>query len=196
MAPSCSVPAGSPSASRTILPFAGSAVVRSIPDMARARELAHATWPSSLSKKAGRSGTMASRRLRCGSPRGNAGSDHPLPWIHSRSGCAAAWAAIAWRYAAASVRSWRSQLRESMPPSIGWTCASWNPGSSVSPSSSITRVAGPIRGRTSAELPTKTIRPSRAATASAAPASSVIVSTVAPRKTRSGRSLELMPDRS
>ena len=48
MAPSCSVPVGSPSASRTIRPPAGSGVARSIPAIASARELAHATWPSSL----------------------------------------------------------------------------------------------------------------------------------------------------
>ena len=54
-----------------------------------------------------------------------------------------------------------------MPADTGWTCASWNPGTSIRPARSITSVASPTAARMSSSVPTRAIRPSRTATACA-----------------------------
>ena len=195
IAPSCSVPVGSPSASRTIRPFAGSGVVRSIPEMARALELAHATWPSSLSKKAGRSGTIASRRCggarRAGRRAATSRCQDPLPF---------------------RVRGRVGGDRIEVRGRIGQVVEVAAPGEHAALDGMDMRILESREERLAVELdhprsrpdqrphirraPDKASRPSRTAKASAGPASSVIVSTVAPRNTRSGRSVELMRDRS
>ena len=55
----------------------------------------------------------------------------------------------------------------SKPPLTGWTCASWNPGTSMRPARSTTSVPGPTACRTSSSVPTIAIRPSVIATACA-----------------------------
>jgi hypothetical protein len=89
-ASSCRVPVGSPAASRSIRPRAGSGVVRSMPARCSARLLTQAPWPSRLTRYTGRSATMASSSAAVGVPPGKASIDHPPPEIHAREGWAAA----------------------------------------------------------------------------------------------------------
>ena len=71
------------------------------------------------------------------------------------------------------------------PPSGGWTCASWKPGSRVRPSRSTTRVEPSARERSSASSPTATIRPSRTARAEATGRAGSIVRSEPLTKSRS-----------
>ena len=90
IAPSWSVPDGSPSAVRSIRPSPGSGVSRVMPASSSARELTQAPCPSRLVKNAGRSGTIASRTSFVGVPPGNTSMYQPPPRIHGASGSAAA----------------------------------------------------------------------------------------------------------
>ena len=85
MAPSCRVPCGLPSGSRSIRPSGGSGVSAVIPASSSARELAQAPWWSRLGRNTGRSGTTASRSAAEGVPPGNAAIAQPPPMIHGPS---------------------------------------------------------------------------------------------------------------
>ena len=78
-----------------------------------------------------------------------------------------------------------------MPPSIGCTCASMKPGTTVWRSSVITRVVWPASSRISAAVPTAASRPAVIASASASEPSHgpAIGSRRAPRMTSSGGSI-------
>ena len=89
IASSCKVPCGSPDSRRSILPPGGSGVSRVIPAAASATVFTQPSCPSRLSKKAGRSGTTASRSARLGVPPAKESIDHPVPTIQSSSGCSA-----------------------------------------------------------------------------------------------------------
>ena len=89
-APSWKVPAGKPSASRSMRPSAGSGVVASSPASRIAAVFAHALWWSRLMRSTGRSGTTASSSVRTGAPPGKWSIDQPPPTIHASSGFASA----------------------------------------------------------------------------------------------------------
>ncbi len=156
VAPSCKLPEGRPSSSRSIRPSDGSGVSRSTPASSSAREFAQAPWWSRLCRSTGRSGTTASRSAAVGLPPGNAGIAQPPPVIHSASGCAAAYAAIASRNSSRVSSSDRSQRCRSSPPWIGCTCASVKPGDSSPPARSTTSAPAPCER---ASGPTAAIRP-------------------------------------
>ncbi|MDT7679215.1 MAG: hypothetical protein QOD82_7117 [Pseudonocardiales bacterium] len=96
-APSCSMPLGTPSASRSIRPSTGSALRRSIPASSSALLFTQAPWWSRLTRYTGRSGTTASSSSRVGMPPANAASAQPPPETHGSSGRAAAWSATSRR---------------------------------------------------------------------------------------------------
>ena len=74
------------------------------PAISSARLLTHASWPSLLGRKTGRSGTTRSRSSRLARPPGKWARYQPLPRIHGSSGFAAAYAAIRSRYASMPAR--------------------------------------------------------------------------------------------
>ena len=92
-APSCSMPTGSPPASRSMRPSAGSGVDLSIPAARSAAVLTQAPCPSRLGRNTGLSATTASSRSRVGMPPGKASIDQPPPVIHSSPGWSLAYAA-------------------------------------------------------------------------------------------------------
>ena len=104
-------------------------------------------------------------------PPGKTSIDHPPPRIHSAPGLTRAYAATRARHSSVDVAACRSHWIISSPAVTGWTWASWKPGSSRPPPRSTTSVPDPAAARTSASVPTATIRPSRTATAPATEAS-------------------------
>ena len=142
MAPSCSMPVGCPSSSRSIRPSTGSGVLASTPASSRAREFTHAPWWSRLIRKTGRSGTSASRKPRSGVAAGKAlhrpaAAGDPGPIRLSRNV-----ARDPARYSSGVIAPLRSQVPSSTPPWTGWAWASWKPGTSSRPERSTTSVAG------------------------------------------------------
>lgn len=78
------------------------------------------------------------------------------------------------------------------PAETGWTWASPNPGVTLRPRSSTTRVRDPVSPAIDASEPTATIRPSRTATALAMLRARSMVAIRPPRRTRSaGRSVAM-----
>ena len=185
IAPSWSVPLGVPSGSRSIRPSDGSGVDAVTPASSSALVFTQALWPSRLVRKAGRSGTIRSRSSRRGVPPSNAAMYQPPPRIHASSGCDRAYASITSNPGPDCASAWRSHRSIARPPWTGWTWASWNPGVTVRPRSSITRVRGPIHPATIASGPTATSLPSRTATADAHDRAASMVAIRPPRRTRS-----------
>ncbi len=163
MAPSCSVPVGWPSASRSNRPWAGSGVSRVRPASSSARVFTQAPWWSRLGRKTGRSGTTESRSAAVGVPPGKADIAHPPPRIQGSSGCASAYALMVARYSSRVCASVRSQRTRSSPPCTACTCASTNPGlSSPPPQSTTSAPAG-------TSPPTDAIRPPSTTTGPTSP---------------------------
>ncbi len=100
-------------------------------------------------------------------PGPNTDIDQPPPVIHSTSGFAAAYSPIAARYPARSSMLLRSQREASMPAPIGWTWLSWKAGNIMRPPRSTSVVFAPTIPSAAAAEPTKLMRPSVTATASA-----------------------------
>ena len=158
---------------------------RSRPASSSALVFTQALWPSRLVRKAGRSGRIRSSSSRRGVPPSNAAMYQPPPRIHASSGCDRAYASITSISDPVCASAWRSHRSIASPPWTGWTCASWNPGVTVRPRNSMTRVRGPIRSATIASGPTATSRPSRTARAVAHDRAASIVAIRPPRRTRS-----------
>ena len=92
-----------------------------------------------------------------GLPPGKMSIDHPPPTTHGSSGFADAYSETIRSYSRASYASERLQRSISKPLDGGWTCASWNPGTSSLPARSTTSVPEPISSPTSPSVPTATI---------------------------------------
>ncbi len=186
IAVSCSVPDGAPVVSRSITPPAGSGVAGVIPASSSARAVAPRRvavprlssdravgderieeLPRSASGRRSRPSTSrrrrSTRRAEC-EPRTRRSPPHAPPASSSRRGRTA---------------------RAAIPPCAKWRWASWKPGRTVRPSSSITSIAGPISSRISRSEPTATIRPPATATASARGWAGSTVMTLPPRSASS-----------
>ena len=144
----------------------GSGVSRSIPASSRARVLTHDEWPSRFGRNAGRSGTIASRSSRRGTPRSKSAMDQPLPMIQG-VGVGAGVRPDRVEDASRPRASRTSHWIRSTPGADRVDVGVLEPGTSSRPRRSMTRVRGPISAPTSAADPTATIRSPRIATASA-----------------------------
>ena len=166
-APSCSVPCGPPSASRSIRPSGGSGVPGPIPASSSARVFAQAPCTSLFTRNAGRPPVCWSSSCRLGVPLANHSIRQPLPAIHSASGCPAMYRAIRASASSRDCAPIRLQRTIVSPANAGCACASWKPGSSARPFRSTTSQPGPAASLTSRSpwAPTATTRPPRTATA-------------------------------
>ena len=182
------IPVGSPFASRTIRPPAGSGVFEVMPAMRRATELASPMCSSYRSTNTGVAGVTASMSARVGSGApGHRCSSQLPPSIHSPWAVRFARSPIRLANSAGVAASFRSTASSCAPPVIRWMWASSKPGMRNRPLASITRVAGPRRRSTSARLPTARIRSPAIATASASGRSASTVHTRALTTMRSAR---------
>ncbi len=185
VAASRSVPLGAPVRSRMIAPRGGSGVAAVMPLIASAREFTHAEWPSAARMNAGRPGASESSSSRDGFAAGKTGNAHPRPRSHPPPGCSFAHFLILASTIARVLSSSSTQSESAMPPLIGCRWLSWNPGSSIFPPSSTTRVRGPIHFAAPASSPTYTIFAPVTAAAVARGCAVSAVYTVPPRKTKS-----------
>ena len=102
-----------------------------------------------------------------GRPPGNEPYSQPRPSTHGAFGFAAAKARMRRWTASTLPSSMRSTRSSESAPLTRWMCASLKPGRTSRPPRPATRVPGPLRAMAPAASPTKEMRPSRMATASA-----------------------------
>ncbi len=171
---SMSSPVGSPPASRTMTPPAGSVERRVMPARSSAAPLAHVAWPSTRTSATGYPGAARSSEAREGQAcPGQRVWSQPRPAIHSPGRRPRAARAT---IAAISSSEWvvaRSSSSRARASSMRCPCASTSPGSTVRPPRSMT--GSPAAGFTWSPPPAKATRPSRITRASTTePAASMV----------------------
>ena len=189
---SCSSPVGSPAASRTMRPPAGSGVSRVMPQIASAAPFTHSAWKSRLWSSTGRVPLTRSRLERSGAWVQPLASQ-PRPTSGAPPGSRATNSATR-----AITSSRLAQSASGTCPAVRahdtrCTWASTRPGETVAPAASRVRVSGPTSGRSSVSRPSARMRPSATARVSAPARTAPSLQMRAPRTSNSAYGVRPAP---